>query len=94
LKLVTGLKDMSDASNEDTRHYVLEEMSKRVDENLKFRRDKVKLATLNGEDQQARQDNARFFTSVEGMFSLNEEDAVEGLYVETRPSLRLARVKA
>jgi flavin-dependent dehydrogenase len=94
LKLVTGLKDMSDASNEDTRHYVLEEMTKRVDENLKFRRDKVKLATLNGEEQQARQANARFFTSVEGMFSLNEEDAVEGLYVETRPRLRLARVKA
>jgi flavin-dependent dehydrogenase len=93
LKLVTGLKDLSDASNEDTRHYVLEEMTRRVDENLKFRRDKMKLASLQGEEQQARQANARFFSSVEGMFSLNQEDAVEGLYVQTRPNLKLARVK-
>ena len=93
LKLVTGLKDMSDASTVETRHYVLEEMTRRVDENLKFRRDKLALASLKGEQQQAARANARFFSSVEGLFSLNEEDAVEGLFVSTKPYLRLARVK-
>lgn len=93
LKLVTGVKDMADASNVETRHYVLEEMSRRVDENLKYRKDKLALATLEGEEEQAARENARFFTSVEGLFSLNEEDAVDGLYVTTKPYLRLARAR-
>ena len=93
LKLVTGLKDMSDARDVETRHYVLEEMTKRVDENLKFRRDKMALASLKGEEVQAARANARFFSSVEGLFSLNEEDAVEGLFVSTKPYLHLAHVK-
>jgi hypothetical protein len=84
---------MADASNVDTRHYVLEEMTKRVDENLKFRKDKMALASLHGEEEHAARENARFFSSVEGLFSLNEEDAVEGLYVTTKPRLRLARVQ-
>ena len=93
LKLVTGVKDMADAGHVETRHYVLEEMTKRVDENLKFRKDKMALASLQGEEEHAARDNARFFSSVEGLFSLNEEDAVEGLYVTTKPRLRLARVQ-
>jgi flavin-dependent dehydrogenase len=93
LKLVTGIKDMSDASSAEARHYVLEEMTRRVDENLKFRKDKLTLASLDGEQEAAARENARFFSSVEGMFSLNQEDAVEGLYVSTQPRLRLVRVK-
>ena len=93
LKLVTGLKDLSDAQS-DAHHLVLEEMSRRIDENLNFRRNKEALAALEGEELKAARANARFFSSVEGLFSLNEEDAVDGLYVTTCPGLRLARVKA
>jgi hypothetical protein len=31
---------------------------------------------------------------VEGLFALNEEEAIEGLYVATTPCLRLARATA
>lgn len=92
LKLVTGLKDMTDAQTEDSRHLILQEMTKRIDENLKFRKDKMALASLDGDARDAADANARFFNSVEGLFSLGKEDAVEGLYVETHPRLRLARV--
>ena len=91
LKLVTGLKDMSDAQT-DTHHFILTEMGKRIDENLSFRRDKEALATLDGEAKEAADANARFFSSVEGMFSLNAEEAVDGLYMTTQPKLHLARV--
>jgi flavin-dependent dehydrogenase len=91
LKLVTGLKDMSDAQS-DTHHFILTEMGKRIDENLNFRKDKDALATLDGEAKDAAEANARFFSSVEGMFSLNAEEAVDGLYMTTTPKLHLARV--
>lgn len=92
LKLITGLKDLSDAQS-DAHHLVLEEMSKRIDQNLSFRKDKEALAALEGEELEAARANARFFSSVEGLFALNEEDAVDGLYVTTTPGLRLARVR-
>jgi flavin-dependent dehydrogenase len=93
LKLITGLKDLSDAQS-DTHHLVLEEMSRRIDQNLSFRKDKEALAALEGDELEAARANARFFSSVEGLFSLNEEDAVDGFYVTTTPCLRLARVKS
>ncbi len=92
LKLITGLKDLSDAQS-DAHHLVLEEMSKRIDQNLSFRKDKEALAALDGEELAAARANARFFSSVEGLFALNEEDAIDGLYVTTTPGLRLARVR-
>lgn len=92
LKLVTGLKDLNDARS-DTHHLVLKEMSKRIDENLHLRQDKDKLASLNDERQQVAESNASFFSSVEGIFSLNQEEAIDGLYVSTEPRLHLARVK-
>jgi hypothetical protein len=49
---------------------------------------------LEGEELEAARANARFFSSVEGLFALNEEDAVDGLYVTTDPGLRLARVRS
>jgi hypothetical protein len=50
------------------------------------------LASLEGEEEVTARANAKFFSSVEGLFSLNQEDAVEGLFVVTEPSLKLARV--
>lgn len=93
LNLVTGLKDLSDAQSGDAHHLILEEMTKRIDENLHFRRDKMELASLDGERRVAAAANAQFFTSVEGLFALNEEEAVDGLYVTTTPRLHLARVR-
>jgi flavin-dependent dehydrogenase len=92
LNLVTGLKDLSDAKS-DTHHLVLEEMSKRIDENLNFRKDKKALASLEGEELEEARENAQFFSSVEGLFALNETEAIDGLYVTTEPRLRLARVQ-
>jgi flavin-dependent dehydrogenase len=89
LKLVTGIKDMSDAQT-DAHRLVLETMTRRIDENLTLRRDKMALAS-DAEVQQRAQENGRFLTSVEGLFALNEQDAVDGLYVATEPCLRLAR---
>ena len=93
LKLVTGVKDLSDAQDTDSRHLILEEMTRRVDENLTFRRDKIQLASLQGEEREAADANARFFTSVEGLFALNEEEAVDGFYIATSPHLGLARAR-
>jgi flavin-dependent dehydrogenase len=91
LHLVTGLKDLSDAQT-DTHHFVLETMSKRIDENLNFRKDKQALEAASGEKLAEVRENASFFSSVEGLFALNKEEAVDGLYVTAEPNLRLARV--
>lgn len=91
LKLVTGLKDLSDAQT-DTHHFVLQTMSQRISENLSYRKDKQALERLQGEELAAARENAGFFSSVEGLFALNKEEAVDGLYVATQPRLRLARV--
>lgn len=91
LKLVTGLKDLSDAQS-DTHHLILTEMTKRIDENLNYRKDKEVLASLDDETKMNAQENASFFSSVEGLFSLNEEDAIEGLYIATSPRPHLKRV--
>ena len=93
LKLVTGLKDLSDAQT-DTHNIILSEMSKRIDENLNLRKDKAVLNSLDDEGRQAAESNANFFSSVEGLFSLNEADASDGLYVATTPHPHLARVQA
>lgn len=90
LRLVTGIKDMSDAQT-DTQHLVLQEMAKRIDENLQLRKDKEKLAALKGESLKTAQENAKFFSSVEGLFALDQEEAIDGLYVATMPHLHLAR---
>jgi flavin-dependent dehydrogenase len=93
LKLVTGVKDINDASQNKTHNLVLTEMTKRIDENLKFRRDKMALANMKGEQKQAVDENARFFSSVEGLFSLDSSDAVEGLFVMTEPRLGLTTTR-
>lgn len=92
LKLVTGLKDLKDAQT-DAHHFILEEMSKRIDENLTFRKDKQVLAHLEGEALKEARENATFFSSIEGIFALNQEEAIDGLYISTAPYLRLARAQ-
>jgi flavin-dependent dehydrogenase len=93
LKLVTGVKDLVDAQSDDARRVILEEMTRRVDENLTLRKDKHGLAALQEEKRSTADANARFFDSIEGLFALNEEEAVEGLYVRATPRLGLARVR-
>ena len=93
LKLVTGLKDLSDAQA-DTHLFILKEMGRRIDENLSMRKDKDVLESLEGEAKDSARENANFFSSVEGIFSLNEADAIDGLYVATQPYLHLKRVSA
>jgi len=91
LKLVTGVKDLTDIRREDAHRLVLEDMTRRIDENLALRKDKIALAEADPPTRQVAAENARFFTSVEGLFALNAEDAVDGLYVVTEPQLGLAR---
>jgi flavin-dependent dehydrogenase len=93
LKLVTGLKDLSDAQS-NTHNFLMQEMSRRIDENLNFRKDKDQLAALEDQERQAAEENANFFSSVEGLFALNEADAIGGLYVATEPYLHLARTQS
>jgi hypothetical protein len=68
-------------------------MTRRIDENLSLRKDKSTLASSDQPVRQAAEDNARFFTSVEGLFALNAEDAIDGLYIVTEPTLGLARAR-
>ncbi len=91
LKLVTGLKDLSDAQT-DTHYFLMDTMAHRIDENLSFRKDKDALASLNGEALQEARENARFFSSVEGLFALDEAEAIDGIYVSDQPHLHLARL--
>jgi flavin-dependent dehydrogenase len=93
LNLVTGIKDMSDAQS-DAHRLVLDAMTKRIDENLNLRKDKKALASLDAQTRDQANANGRFFTSVEGLFALNETDAIEGLYISTDPHPRLARAHA
>jgi flavin-dependent dehydrogenase len=90
LNLVTGIKDMTDAQG-NAHRLVLSAMARRINENLRFRKDKTSLAALVGARQEQVDANARFFTSVEGLFAMNEEEAIEGLFVAAEPQLRLVR---
>jgi flavin-dependent dehydrogenase len=93
LNLVTGIKDMSDAQS-DAHRLVLDAMTKRIDENLNLRKDKKALASLDAQTRDQANANGRFFTSVEGLFALNQADAIEGLFISTDPHPRLARAHA
>jgi hypothetical protein len=85
---------LADATNESAHHLVLEEMTRRVDENLHMRQDKQGLAALQATEPTVTAANARFFNSVEGLFALDEREAVAGLYIKTKPVLGLSRVRA
>ncbi len=91
LNLVTGVKDLDDVQTTGAHGLVMEEMTKRIDANLKYRKDKLKLASLEGDELKNARANANFFDSVEGMFTLDAENAVNGLYVQTEPVFGLGR---
>jgi flavin-dependent dehydrogenase len=93
--LMSGVEDLMDVregSEAVTRDLVLDEMSRRVAENLKIREDKAAMVAVY--DSRVRQDNATFFGQVEGIdvIARSPEQAVGGLYVMTAPRLGLSRV--
>lgn len=90
---VTDLKDVKDGGDV-TRRVVLQEMSKRVEENLALRKDKRTLLTIVEQNAQRAGENSTFFSKVEGLdaLALSPEDAIQGLYIVTKPRLGLARV--
>jgi hypothetical protein len=93
--LASGVEDLRDVKDaeEAIRGLVLEEMSERLQENLDLRQDKEALFSVSEENPTQVGENERFFSVVEGLPMLSPEAAVEGLYVVTKPRLRLARVE-
>lgn len=96
--LVSGMTDLQDVNDagETTRRLVLEEMAKRVEENVALRNDKDAMIAIIEEDAQRVHENDAFFNKVRGIDSLilSPEDAIQGLYLVTKPHLGLARVDA
>jgi len=94
--LMSGLEDLKDVKDtgETTRRVVLEEMAKRIEENMLLRNDKDALLAVIEEDSQRVHENDAFFNKVRGMDApaLSPESAIQGLYVVKKPHLGLARV--
>lgn len=89
---VQDIHDLQEGSEELTRELIVEEMSRRLAENLELRQDKA--AMIRNYDLSAREANASFFSQVEGIESVAKtpDEAVGGLYIVTKPRLTLARV--
>jgi hypothetical protein len=81
-----------DGTEAMTRELVLDEMSRRVAENLKIRQDKEAMTAVY--DSRVKQENVSFFGKVEGIdvIARTPESAIDGLYVQTSPRLGLSRV--
>ena len=94
--LVSGLTDLKDVEDagEATRLLVLEEMSKRLEENVALRKDKQALLAVIEQDAQRVRESDGFFNQVRGIDApaLSAENAIQGMYVVTKPRLGLARV--
>ncbi len=90
LNLVSGIEDLSDA--EAVTEHLMGEMSRKVDANLRMRRDKVAMAQAGAEQRERQKENAAFFDQVEGLGALDV--AVDGLYVTVRPRLGLSHTQA
>ena len=88
------MEDLSDLKDTDgaVQGLVLEDMEERIQENLDLRRDKTLLNEAFVMDAENVDANDKFFGMVEGLNLLSPEAAVGGLYVETKPRLRLARL--
>jgi hypothetical protein len=91
---VADLKDVNDQGGEAARRLVLEEMAKRVEENVALRKDKQAMLAIIEEDAQRVHENDAFFNKIRGIdpLILSPENAIQGLYVVTKPHLGLARV--
>lgn len=93
--LMSGVEDLMDVregAEPITRDLVLDEMSRRVAENLKIRQDKLAMTAAYTTD--IRQENASFFGKVEGLDAIarTPENALGGLYIFTSPRLGLAHI--
>ncbi len=89
---VEDLRDVREGAELMTRDLVLDEMSRRVAENLKIRQDKAAMTAVY--DSRMKEANASFFGKVEGLDAIarSPEQAISGLYITTSPRLGLTRV--
>ncbi len=94
--LVSGVTDLEDVKDggDATRRFILEEMSKRVEDNLAMRKDKQVLLKIIEQDTHRARESSSFFGQVEGFdaLALSPENAIQGFYIVTKPRLGLARV--
>jgi flavin-dependent dehydrogenase len=92
--LMSGVDDLKDVheGSETTQQVVLQEMLRRLQENLELRQDKDLLQRQLEQQAGPVVENRKFFNHVEGMGALDKDDAINGLYVTTQPRLGLARV--
>jgi len=89
LNLVSGMEDMSDA--EEQSEEMFKELSERLRENWSLRH-KQTSNDLDQAEQEKLLASNQFVSSLNGLFSLSKESAVEGFYVVTTPQLGLAKV--
>jgi flavin-dependent dehydrogenase len=92
--LMSGVEDMMDireGAEPITRELVVDEMSRRMSENLKIRQDKMAMEAYY--DKRIKEENASFFNKVEGLDAVanDPQHAIGGLYLYTTPRLGLAR---
>lgn len=89
---IEDLNDVRDGTEAMARDLVMDEMSRRVAENLKIRQDKEAMTAVY--DSRIKQENVSFFGKVEGIdvIARTPESAIDGLYVQTSPRLGLSRV--
>jgi flavin-dependent dehydrogenase len=92
--LMSGVDDLVDVRHrsEVTQQVILQEMLKRLQENLELRSDKELLQRQLEIQAKSVMENKRFFNHVEGVGALDMDDAVNGLYVTTQPRLGLTRI--
>lgn len=93
LNLVSGKEDLDDAQDAIS-GLVLKEMSQKLEENLRLRKDKHLLATSREQNEKITEKNGQFFEAIEGFFCLSAAGAIDNLYVVTEPKLGLVRVSA
>lgn len=89
LNLTSGMEDISDV--EDNPDRIFGEVSSRLGEHWTLRHKQFS-NTLKEEEHDRMAASNKFFGTFNGLFSLSEEAAVDGLYVVTTPKLGLARV--
>jgi hypothetical protein len=90
---MSGVDDLKDVRQrtDATQQHVMQEMARRLRENLELRSDKELLRKQLDHQVKNINENKHFFNHVEGIGALDESDAVDGLFVVTQPRLGLAR---
>lgn len=90
IRLISGVEDLDDA--EDAARRIVGEMNVKVSENFELRRNKEALLAEDEQTLARAAKNADFFSEIEGVFALSRGCSIGGLYVVTKPQLRLAQV--